>query len=79
MAKKMTSFEMVMKILKEEKKKYDAEQKLHAEFEEAETENLAAMEKFSLYSDEEFNPHTELVGYSSLEKYDEGGFNPEWN
>jgi hypothetical protein len=57
----MTSFEMVMKILKEEKKKYDAEQKLHAEFEEAETENLAAMEKFSLYSDEEFNPHTELV------------------
>jgi len=52
---------------------------LHAEFEEAETENLAAMEKFSLYSDEEFNPHTELVGYSNKEVYDEGGINPEWN
>jgi len=68
-----------MKILKEEKKKYDAEQKLHAEFEEAETENLAAMEKFSLYSDEEFNPSAELVNYSSKEVYDEGSINPEWN
>jgi hypothetical protein len=79
MAKKNSNFEMVMKILKEEKKKYDSELKLAATLEEAETSNLAEMEKFSLYSDEEFNPHTELVGYSSLEKYDEGGFNPEWN
>jgi len=75
----MTSFEMVMKILKEEKKKYDKELKLAADFEEAETSNLAEMEKFSLYSDEEFNPHAEIAGFSSSEKYDEGGINPEWN
>ena len=79
MSKKNSSFEMVMKFLKEEKKKYDEELKLAATLEEAETSNLAEMEKFSLYSDEEFNPQTELAGFSGTEKYDEGGFNPEWN
>lgn len=75
----MTSFEMVMKILKEEKKKYDMEMEIASTLEEAETANLAKDENFRLYSDEEFNPATELVNYSSKEVYDEGGINPEWN
>lgn len=75
----MTSFEMVMKILKEEKKKYDMEMEISSTLEEAETANLAKDENFKLYSDEEFNPAVELVNYSSKEVYDEGAINPEWN
>jgi len=74
----MSSYEMVMKILKAEKKKYDAEMELSISSDK-EIRKLAKMKNFSLYSDEEFDPAVELDNYNYKESYNEGGFDPEWN
>lgn len=77
---KLTSYEKVMKELTKMKKQYDKEEASKERREAAKNERaankLAKMKDFVLYSDDKFDPRTELGLKPS---YDEGGINPEWN
>ena len=77
---KLSSYEVIMRVLTKMKKKYEKEEANKERREAAKNERaankLAKMKDFALYSDDKFDATSEL---NLSPSYNEGAINQEWN